>query len=494
MKLEPTEASLNARPLPTWFDDAKFGIFIHWGMWALPAYAEHQCLVTDVLKNHPKDGAARLPYTEWYWNAIRVPGTKSHEHHNRVYGGAPYQDFKAPFIEGLKHWDPEEWAEQFKNSGAKYVVLVTKHHDGFCLWPSDIENPHEANWCSQRDIVGELAKAVRAQGMKFGVYYSGGFDWTFNDFPLRSFGDALSAIPLGAYPAYAAAQCRELIERYEPSVLWNDIAWPADNKEIFRLFADYYNHVPDGVVNDRWSPTIPLHRLMRNPIARYFTNLYFRRMITSGGSEGFMPPKVAHSDFRTPEFRSFETIQEKKWEATRGLTHGFGYNRADEEQHHLPVKDLLHGFIDGVSKNGNLLLNVGPRGENGSIPSEQAGRLKAMGEWLGRNGDAIYGTRPWLKADAQTDEDVTVRFTQKGDRVFAVLLGTPRGETITLRGTNTLPEEASLLDGSPLEVRRMGPDTKVTLKARLPSDLAHVVVFKAPTGDRRALAQDAASP
>ncbi len=125
------------------------------------------------------------PYTEWYANAIKVPGTPSADFHAREFGNRPYRDFKEPFEEGLRQWDPDQWAEAFRNSGAKYVVLVTKHHDGYCLWPSAVDNPHEKNWTSERVIVGELARAVRAQGLRFGVSSSCAMHWTVTRVPLR---------------------------------------------------------------------------------------------------------------------------------------------------------------------------------------------------------------------------------------------------------------------------------------------------------------------
>jgi alpha-L-fucosidase len=247
-----TLEALNARPLPAWYDEAKFGIFIHWGMFAIPGFAARLGSISDAFKTDYDRAVAMTPYTEWYANAIKVPGTPSAEFHKATYGDAPYEAFKAPFLAGLGAWDADEWAEAFAGAGARYVVLVTKHHDGFCLWPSGVANPERAGWDAGRDLVGEIAAAVRRQGMRFGVYYSGGIDWSFNPEPLRTMADFMGSTPGGAYPAYAEAQVRELIERYEPSVLWNDISWPGDEEQLFRLFADYYAAVPQGVVNDRW--------------------------------------------------------------------------------------------------------------------------------------------------------------------------------------------------------------------------------------------------
>ena len=126
--------------------------------------------------------------------------------------GSPDADFKETFEAVVGDWDPAEWARLFKRAGARYVVLVTKHHDGFCLWPSEVKNPNQDAWTTKRDVVGELASAVRAEGLRFGVYYSGGIDWSFNTKPVRTIVQFIGSTPGGDYPAYAEAQVRELIE------------------------------------------------------------------------------------------------------------------------------------------------------------------------------------------------------------------------------------------------------------------------------------------
>ena len=169
-----------------------------------------------------------------------------------MHGNRPYDDFVAQFLAGHAGWQPEPWADLFEAAGARYVVLVTKHHDGVLLWPSDTPNPHKERWASERDLVGDLAASVRARDMRFGTYYSGGLDWTFGGLPMTDFQAMFNAIPqTPEYLAYADAHWRELIERYQPDVLWNDIGYPAA-ADLDGLFADYYAAVPDGVVNNRF--------------------------------------------------------------------------------------------------------------------------------------------------------------------------------------------------------------------------------------------------
>jgi len=475
-RVQPTVESLNARPLPDWYDEAKFGIFIHWGMFAIPGFAAKLGNISDAFKTDYDRAVAMTPYTEWYANAIKVPGTPSAEFHKANYGDAPYEAFKEPFIAGLAAWDPAAWAESFRDAGARYVVLVTKHHDGFCLWPSDVANPNRAGWNSGRDIVGELAAAVRAAGLRFGVYYSGGIDWTFNPEPLRTLADFIGSTPGGAYPAYADAQVRELIARYEPSLVWNDISWPSAQQPLLNLFADYYNAVEDGVVNDRWTCRTPLAPLMRlKPVRRLMDGRIKAAMKKNPRAfEGVIPPVVPHSDFRTPEYARFPTIQKKKWEATRGMSHSFGFNRNDTPADYAPIDTLLGDFIDGVAKNGNLLLNVGPRAD-GSIPEPQAERLKAFGAWLRANGEAVYGSRPWTRAEGVTGAGDPVRFTLKGAVLNVIVLGAPTGSELRIKDLGVDGTATRLSDGSPVGLRREGSDLVLSFATPLDGGFGPVV-------------------
>ena len=431
------------------------------------------------------------PYTEWYDNAIRVPGSPSSLFHAKQYGRRPYDDFREAFSRGLDQWDPQAWAQLFRRAGAGYVVLVTKHHDGYCLWPSNVPNPRRKNWTTRRDIVGELAAACRAEGLRFGVYYSGGIDWAWNRDPIRTLGQFIGSTPGGDYPAYADAQVRELIERVEPSILWNDISWPTGLDSMVQLMTDYYARVPEGVLNDRWMHrNFAMRLLSLRPVQGLVDALLSRSIrraaIRGKSSRGIVPPRPAHFDFRTPEYTTFDEIRREKWEATRGMSPSFGYNRHHEESDYEDPTTLLHSFIDTVSKNGNLLLNVGPRGDDAGIPQPQITRLEFLGSWLASNGRAIYGTRPWHQAEGATRDGTAVRFTfspancpaREPDRpaaLNAILLGTPTGREIVLPGLSPRPETQvdCLADGSRPSVRIEGDALHILLDAPLEKAAAH---------------------
>ncbi|KAA0238254.1 alpha-L-fucosidase, partial [bacterium] len=228
MGFEPSVESLREHTVPQWFHDAKFGIFIHWTMASIPAFAPQAGSLIDVVREHPADFLKYNPYAEWYWNAMKIPGSETALHHAEVYGDAPFEAFREPFEASIEAWNPEPLLDLIVAAGARYVVLVTKHHDGFALWPTGIENPHMPGWHTRRDVVGELARGIRERGLRFGVYYSGGLDWTFEPRPMLGVADLFASVPArDEYRQYADAHFRELIERYEPDVLWNDIAYPA---------------------------------------------------------------------------------------------------------------------------------------------------------------------------------------------------------------------------------------------------------------------------
>lgn len=457
MSYEPTLESVQQHIVPDWFHDAKLGIFVHWGLYSVPAWAPLAGELGKVIAEGGWDRwFAENPYAEWYMNSIRIEGSPSQRYHVETYGtDFAYRDFAPMFNEATRHWDPGAWAGLFRQVGARYIVLTTKHHDGFLLWPSKHPNPFLENYHAQRDLVGELTAAVRERGMKMGLYYSGGIDWTFRDTIVQDISDLPKTTPQEApYVEYANNHWRELIDRYQPSLTWNDIAYPAA-ADLNALFAYYYNHVPEGVINDRFS--------------QHFS--FDEGQI--GGSQ--------HRDFRTPEYTSFAETTDFKWEATRGIGASFGYNRNEGPEQYLSVEELVRSFVDIVSKNGNLLLNVGPMAD-GTIPALQRERLEGLGRWLSINGEAIFGTRPWVVAEGRTADGVGVRFTQKGNSLYAVVLDTPSGDQVALQGLRAVDGSTISLLGheEPLAWEQQGEALIVSLPHSLPPSPAHALAISPP--------------
>ncbi|MFE3452580.1 alpha-L-fucosidase [Nonomuraea sp. NPDC059194] len=359
--LGPDAPAYPQREVPSWYRDAKFGVFVHWGLYSIPAWArprlpgEHVPVELDY--HHHQ-------YAEWYANTVRIPGSPTRLLHEREYGvGTSYEDLADSWT--VEAFDPRQWMRLFADCGARYVVPTAKHHDGFCLWDSATTSFGSARRGPRRDLVAELAGAAREAGLRLGLYFSGALDWHVSDFPpIRSVTDLFTLRRNDeAFASYSFDQVMELVGRHAPDILWNDVDWPDAGKaegpfSLRALFERYYERVPDGVVNDRWG--------------------------------------VPHLGYRTREYHSEERATPWVWEATRGLGTSFGYNRAEDDRHLIGHADLVRLLADTVAKNGNLLLNIGPRAD-GSLPREQVERLGRLGEWLKAHGEAIYGTRPWLR-------------------------------------------------------------------------------------------------
>jgi alpha-L-fucosidase len=377
-------ASLNKHPLPKWFSSAKFGIMIHWGLYSSPGFAPKGTTLPEVLRTQYGHAMTHNPYAEDYANAMKDPESPTGKYHREHYGNAPYSDFTKQFDAGLAKWDPNRWASEFKAAGASYIVVTAKYADGYSMWPTEVRNPHAPDFHAKRDLMGELAAAVRKQGLKFGVYYSGGVDWTFQTKTVKTLGDYAYLHYGEDYRQYAVAQVHELIKRYKPDILWNDISWPTGSKRLYALMADYYNTVPEGVVDDRWGTASFGRQLMSaKPMRWGFDQVMKGLLKLPGAADQVNTPKtVPHSDFRTPEYSDFDSVQTKFWQQDRGIGGSFGYNREETDADYAKSSDLIAALTKANANNGALLLNVGPSGGEGEIVPDQLSRLTDIGAWL----------------------------------------------------------------------------------------------------------------
>jgi len=340
----PNWESIDSRPTPQWFTDAKFGVFICWGLYSVPAWS-------------PKG-----KYSEWYqyWLREKSFEGKVHDFHVRTYGkDFEFQDFAPMFKAEL--WEPDEWADLIKKAGAKYIVFTTKHHSGYTLWPSkEAEQTYGENYNPMkvgpmRDIVGEITAAMRKKNIKVGLYYSL-YEWYH---PLWQ-SDKKRFVAEHMFP-----QFQDLVRRYGPDIIWSDGEWEMD-WESWRspeLLAWLFNNAPnekDLVINDRWGKGI----------------------------------RHKHGGFYTTEYGSGMDDSSHPWEENRGMGFSYGYNRAENLEDYRSAQELILMLIDVVSRGGNLCLDIGPSAD-GRIPVIMQERLLQIGQWLGTNGEAIYGTRMW---------------------------------------------------------------------------------------------------
>lgn len=393
--------SIRTHELPEWYQDCKLGIFIHWGIYSVPAYAPRTWELGEV----PGDEQwfCNNPYAEWYYNSVNVGQGPTYEHHLKTYGkDFAYEDFLPMWK--AENWKPSNWAELFREAGAKYVVLVTKHNDGFCLFPSAYTDYSSIHKGPERDIVGELTRAVREEGLKMGLYYSGIIDWRFAHDPIyREEDNFHKACPTHEYADYAYKQAMELIDRYHPSVFWNDIGWPKQGEEMLpHLLSHYYNTVEDGVVNDR------------------FNGLY--------------------KDYGTKEYKYGEAVREEKWEMCRGMGLSFGYNANEGDDQLISTADLISLLVSTVANNGNLLINIGPKAD-GTIPAEQEKRLRKLGQWLKINGEAIYGTVCSRRHSQVAENGIEIHYTKKDKDLYILLDHCPKERfTVAIPHLNQVPK------------------------------------------------------
>lgn len=448
---QPNWASLDSRPVPAWFEDAKLGIFIHWGLYSVPAWA-------------PKG-----VYSEWYqywlqskqlFGSGKFSGTEVYDYHRKQFGeNFSYADF-APHFKA-ESFDPDAWASLLQKSGAKYVVLTSKHHEGFCLWPSkEASKAFGRPWNSvetgaHRDLLGDLTAAVRKTPLKMGYYYSL-YEW-YN--PLYQSGQLNKYVDEHMMP-----QVKDLVTRYRPDILWADGEWDQSDTtwKSRELLTWLYNESPvknTVVVNDRWGRNIRKH----------------------------------HGGYYTTEYESGASFS-RPWEECRGMGFSFGYNRNEDLEDYNSPQTLVLMLMDIVCNGGNLLLDIGPDA-HGKIPPIMQERLLQLGKWLQVNGEAVYGTRRWKqpvqwsagKRDWKPKEDSYVGgdfilkqtlhpepgyavkevfYTSKANAVYAVMPRIPSGKIILKDVQAVAATRISLLGhDKPLRWKQQGKDLEITVPA-----------------------------
>jgi len=401
---QPNWDSLKHYKIPEWYMDAKFGIFIHWGVYSVPAFRN-----------------------EWYPRNMYLKDTLEYKHHLETYGPHKqfgYKDFIPMFK--AENWDPKEWARLFKESGAKYVVPVAEHHDGFAMYDCSYTEWNAVKMGPKRDIIGELAEAVREQGLIFGVSYHRAEHWWFFEGGMKFDSDVRDpryysfygpAKPQDTQPDeeflndWLRRAC-ELVDKYKPQIFWFDwwIEQPAFKPYLQKFAAYYYNRAAEwdlGVVINYKHKAFPEQAAVLD-IERGKLN-----------------------DIRPLFWQTDTSICKRSW----GYIKDHEYKLADS---------IVDDLVDIVSKNGCLLLNVAPRSD-GIIPVEQQQILLEVGEWLKVNGEAIYGTRPWIvygegptrviggqfkETASQPFTGWDIRFTTKDSTLYAITLDWPGREMI----------------------------------------------------------------
>ncbi|XP_046874716.1 tissue alpha-L-fucosidase-like [Hypomesus transpacificus] len=412
-RYEANWASLDARPLPSWYDEAKFGIFVHWGVFSVPGFG-----------------------SEWFWWHWKGHPTdpKYVDYMKQNYPPEfTYAEFAPQFQ--AQFFDPEEWADIFQSSGAKYVVLTAKHHEGFTNWQS----PYSWNWNSvdtgpHRDLVGDLGEAVRNRSLHYGLYNSL-FEW-FNPLYLADKANGFKTQDFVFHKLLP--ELYNMVVRYQPELIWSDGDWEAPDSywNSTHFLAWLYNDSPvkDTIVtNDRWGAGCSCkHGGYYNCADKY--------------TPGVLP--------------------NHKWEKCTSVdTASWGYRRNMKMFELMDLPSIIQDLVTTVAMGGNYLLNVGPT-PDGMLPPLFEERLRGMGAWLGVNGDAIYGSQPWRVQMENTS--LPICYTSKGTSVYAFLLTKPPTATLKLSAPLTSETTTVTLQGQGLSWAPLLPSGLIVLLPELP--------------------------
>ncbi|KAF2013578.1 glycoside hydrolase family 29 protein [Aaosphaeria arxii CBS 175.79] len=390
---------------PEWFDNSKFGIFIHWGVYSVPGWGN----------STPYES-----YAEWFWwYTTHLAGDRSNFRGYREETFGPelnYDDFFPNFT--AAKYDPKEWVDLIADAGAKYFVITTKHHDGFALFDAgNTTNRTSLHYGPQRDLVKDLFDAAREHqpALKRGTYFSIP-EW-FNP----------------SWGPYGFTQFDRPSSTSHPGIIARN---PYTNKT-----EPYTGHIEvDDFITDVMVPQMDILAY------EYGTDIVWCDAGASNGTDGFAARwfnaareqgrevtinsrcgTAFVNDFDTPEYATFATPQRQKWESNRGMDpFSYGYNRATPDEEYMNATTLITTLVDMISKNGNLLLNIGPRAD-GSIPQVEIDNLREAGEWIKKHEEAIYNTTYWFKQAEVVDEGVNIRFTQTDDAFYILSLIEPIG-------------------------------------------------------------------
>jgi alpha-L-fucosidase len=413
-KYEATWESLKQYTIPEWYQNGKFGIFIHWGLYCVPAFGN-----------------------EWYPRHMYVQGTPEFKHHVETYGPQDkfgYKDF-IPMFKAEK-FDPNQWVDLFKRAGARFVVPVAEHHDGFCMYDSALTRWNAAKMGPKRDIVGELAAATRKQGLVFGVSSHRIEHWFFmnggREFPsdvqdpayADFYGPAMPMLdkdfsqadqkprPDGKHLDDWLARTCELVDKYQPQLVWFDwwINQIAAAPYLQKFAAYYYNR------GEEWGKGVAIN---------------YKYVAYEEGTAVLDIERGQLKDIRPMLWQNDTSVSKNSW----------GYI---QNQDYKTSTSIIGDLVDVVSKNGALLLNIGPKAD-GTIPEPEQKMLLEIGDWLKVNGEAIYDSRPWrvygegptevtegaftdTKRSSFTGQDI--RFTTNGGCLYAIVMDWPGSETV----------------------------------------------------------------
>jgi alpha-L-fucosidase len=456
---QPTWDSLKENyQVPQWFVDAKFGLFMHWGLYSVPAH-----------------------HNEWYEKHMYTDGADGQWHvgHFGPQDQFGYKDFIPLFTQS--NFNANAWAELFKKSGAKFVVPTAEHHENFAMWDSAVTPFNAMQMGPHRDLIGELAAAVRTQGLKFGVSNHGIENFQFINPPADM----------------AAKMKAEQADLYDPK--WADFYNVADRSDTAceRFLTNWFARNVELI--DKYRPDMlwfdnGVDQRYLDPLKLRVAAYYYNRAKEWGKEVSISTKKAAYApsnkntetigsiiDFEKIGARSPSGIRTGAWQVDQPIGSTWGYT---SDEHFSGPGAVISALADTVSKNGTLLLNLSPKSD-GTFPQEIQDTLLAVGQWLGVNGEAIYGTHNWIKfgeGGGRGQPGLNIRFTVKGDALYTIILGNWPGEEAvitSLAKTNSMTAKIKTVtmlgNKGKLEFTQDDTGLKVKLPAVAPGKYAYVL-------------------